>query len=158
MPPQIAQTVQAWRASRQPALVVSRAPLTRRGGEAVRNGTRAFIGLALRAPAVDVSRVPGYEWHLSVVLTVTERAGVGAQLTCVRMEMYSVDGTLLESVATGAGIFGGGNRLDAGLTREFLVQMGFDADPLAGRSVLISVGAVDDNGHDHQLMSQRLTF
>jgi hypothetical protein len=158
MRPAIAESVQAWRASRRPPLPVSRVPLVARGCQTAASGMRACVGVEVRAPALDVSALPGCGWQLSFVLTVSEQAGVGADLAYVRMELYTGEGKLLESVATGASVFAGGGRLDAGATRDFLLRMGFDMDPLAGRSAFISVGARDDCGHSHLAVSQRLSF
>jgi len=100
---------------------------------------------------------PGFYNELIYTLHVVESGGVGCYLNYVRLDVYSSDGTFIERSEHGSSYFTGGNRLDAGHTRDFTVISGFNSD-LKHIYLVVSVGTTDDNGNNQVSQSGQLVI
>jgi hypothetical protein len=119
----------------------------------------AILNLQLKvvSPPPDRNH-PGFYNELIYTLHVVESGGVGCNLNDVRLEYFEPDGTLIERTEQGTSAFTGGNRLDAGHTRDFTVFSFFNADLKKGRYLVISVGTTDDKGNNQNSSAGNLVI
>jgi hypothetical protein len=89
-----------------------------------------------------------------VEFTLTETAGVGANINFARLEVFRATGELVERREIGASaiIEGvGDNRLEALTSEEAWVWFRFNATIKRGRKLLLTLGFTDDFGHDIEI-------
>lgn len=87
-------------------------------------------------------------------LTLTESAGVGANINFIRLEVFRATGEFEERQEIGSGAITaqtGSNRLDASGTRVFNVGFAFNATIKTGRVMRVTVGLTDDRGNNSDL-------
>jgi hypothetical protein len=101
---------------------------------------------------------PGFYNAVVYTLHVVESGGVACNMNFLRLEMYEKDGTFLEATQQGPDVFTGGNRLNAGQTRDFTEYSYFNSDIRTGRSIVISVGTTDDKGNIQIWKAGQLVF
>jgi hypothetical protein len=88
---------------------------------------------------------------------VVESGGVGCNLNYVRLEVFHPDGTFIERSEQGPSVFVGGNRLEAGHTRDFTVISGFNSD-LKHIYLVVTLGTTDDKGNNQTSTSGQLVL
>src|SRR5262249_35959658 len=87
---------------------------------------------------------PGFYNALVYTLDVVESGGVACSRNFLRLDRCEKGGALLETTQQGPAVFTGGNRLNAGQTRDFTEYSYFNSDIKPGRAIVISVGTTDD--------------
>lgn len=90
--------------------------------------------------------------------TLTESAGLGANINFIRVDLFTANGEFLERQEFGAGQVTSGtgsNRLNANESRDIEALFFFRATVKTGRLITLTVGLTDDRGN---VLDQDVTF
>lgn len=120
---------------------------------------RANVAMTLAGIRIDADKVQGYSWALVTNVRLNESAGVSATIDYIRLDLFLPNNTMIERTQLSGGQIPGGTALAASGVRDFTaLALGFNADPITGRYVIVSVATTDARGNAQVTSSGQLIF